>query len=200
MTSLVVGDIPATRRDEVVDLLSAAFDGYEAMEYMLGPKAGNANALRKLVGFFTDLRYERGGMVLGVLGGDNELVAAALVDPPGEPDPPAPGALAKLLGAEVVSRVRTFSSAVHPLEPEFGFFYVGMLGVAAAHRGQGHARLAIDHVSEMSAGHVDSRGVLLTTEHQPNLAVYKAMGFQLLGDAVTPDGGLRSWTLFRADD
>lgn len=74
-----------------------------------------------------------------------------------------------------------------------------MIGVANGHRGKGYARLIINQIIEASAKDPDSDGVLLTTEHKANLTYYASIGFETLGEAITQDGGLRSWTLFRAD-
>jgi predicted GNAT family N-acyltransferase len=74
-----------------------------------------------------------------------------------------------------------------------------MIGVANGHRGKGYARLIINRIIEASAKDPESNGVLLTTEHEANLTYYASIGFETLGETITDDGGLRSWTLFRAD-
>ncbi len=201
MSSATIVEVHADRLDEAVEVLAEAFVDYEAMRYMLGESGGDyATRLRTLIGYFAESRLSVGSPVLGVAINESpELVAAALVDPPNPPLRSGVDDLERSLGEETVQRLRSFAAATAPLEPDDGYSYLGMIGVADAYRGSGYAKLLINWIVEFSTLHPDSHGVLLTTEHEPNLALYRSMGFTALGDAVTADGGLRSWTMFRPD-
>lgn len=52
----------------------------------------------------------------------------------------------------------------------------------------------------MSRADPESAGVSLTTETPRNLPFYEHFGYRILGQGETPDGKLRSWTLFRPDE
>lgn len=200
MSGARVKELSSLWRDEVVGVLAGAFAGYEAFSYMLGDDAGDFDMVRELVGFFVDLRFERGGIVLGAEPTPGSgLVAAALVDPPHAQQPSRRRSLGELLGPRVEDQMRRFGSAVAPLEPDLGFYYIGMIAVEERHRGNGYSRMLIDRVAELSDEDPDADGILLTTEHPPNIAIYESMGFESLGDASTADGLLRSWTMFRAN-
>ena len=201
MSSPKVVEVTSERLGEVVEVLAEAFFDYEAMRYMLGESGGDyTTRLRTLIGYFAGSRLTVGSPVLGVVvDGSPDLVAGALADPPNPPPRSGVDDLARSLGEDAVERLQRFSNATAPLEPGYGFYYLGMVGVADAHRGKGYARSLIDRIAEMSQLDPDSRGVLLTTEHEPNLGVYRSMGFSTLGEAVTADGGLHSWTMFRPD-
>lgn len=196
-----VGEVTAAHIDEVIQVLSEAFSDYEAMRYLLGgPDRSYSSRLRTLVSYFAESRVAAGSPILGVdVGRPHQLVATALFDPPQRPPKSAIEDLTKSLGPQVTQRLRHFETALAPLEPEFDFYYLGMIGVANGHRGKGYARLIINQIIEASAKDPDSDGVLLTTEHEAHLTYYASIGFETLGEAITQDGGLRSWTLFRAD-
>lgn len=201
MSELSVGEVSSDRLGEVIEVLADAFSDYEAMRYMLdGLDQDYSTRLRTLVGYFVGSRVAAGSPILGVSAGQpNRLVAAALVDPPHRPPKSAVGNLTKSLGQRVTQRLSNFEAAVAPLAPDHGFYYVGMIGVAKEQRGKGCARLLINQIMETSDNDPESNGVLLTTEHEANLALYQSMGFFTLGEATTQDGGLRSWTMYHAD-
>lgn len=201
MAEPTVAELPSERLSEVVEVLAEAFHNYEAMRYILGESGGEyATRLRTFIGYIAGSRVEVGTPILGVtIGPPFGLVAAALVDPPNPPPRSGRDDLARSLGEETVQRIGSFEAAITPLEPNYGFYYLAMIGVASEHRGKGYAKLLVNRIAEFSELHPDSRGVLLTTEHEPNLALYQSMGFATLGDVVTADGDLHSWTLFRPD-
>ena len=201
MPGAQLGEIQSARVAEVTRVLSEAFYDYEAMRYLLGDAAQDyAKRLQTLVKHFVESRVAVGTPILGVdVGPTLQLAATALVDPPEQPPKSALEALTHSLGPQVTQRLHRFEDVLAPLEPDFDFTYLGMIGVANEHRRKGYARLLIDQVIAASAEDPRSNGVLLTTERETNLAYYLSMKFEILGEAVTSDGGLRSWTMFRKD-
>lgn len=197
----MVFEVPSERLSEVVEVLAEAFFNYEAMRYFLGESGDEyATRLRSLIGYFAGSRVAVGSPILGVtIGPARSLVAVAVVDPPHSPPRSGLDDLARSIGEEALARIHSFGMAIAPLEPDYGFYYLGMVGVRNEHRGKRYAKLLINRIAELSELHPDSRGVLLTTEHESNLALYQSIGFVTLGDAVTADGGLQSWTMFRPD-
>ncbi|MDK1104238.1 MAG: GNAT family N-acetyltransferase, partial [Actinomycetota bacterium] len=202
MPEFPVREVSSARSDEVTQVLAEAFSDYETMQYMLGGSGTSySTALRTLVAYFVESHVASHSPILGVSkGGSGELVAAALVNRPSPSPEPVPADSTDALGPDVIRRIHNFEAASSPLEPEFGFYYIGMIGVADEHRGQGYGRLIIDDVVDASASDRESEGVLLTTENEANVNYYQSIGFEILGEATTEDGGLRSWTLFRSDD
>jgi ribosomal protein S18 acetylase RimI-like enzyme len=202
-----VVSLTADRLDETVEVLAESFFNYPTMRYVLRSAGASYPArLRDFVRYLAEARFRRGNPVLGVdLGEPAGIVAAALIDKPGlnEPDDGAPtgeaSGLVDSLGEEAVERLRLFNAAITPLEPDFGFYYLGMVGVLSGHRGRGLSSALMDRVIRMSAKDRASKGVLLTTEHEANVGLYEGMGFVTLGEAHTPDRRLFSWTMFRTD-
>lgn len=201
MPKSAITEVPSERLDEVIEVLAEAFSDYEAMRYMLDSSDPNySTRLRTLVGLFAKSRQVASCPILGVdIGKAAHLVAAALVDPPSQHPKSVLEDVTESLGPLVAERLRNFGAALAPLEPDFGVYYLGMIGVANGHRGKGYARLIINQIIETSVKDPESKGVLLTTKHEANLTFYKSMGFRTLGEATTEDGRLRSWTMFHAD-
>lgn len=195
------------RLDETVEVLAESFFNYPTMRYVLSSAGASYPArLRGFVRYLTEARLSRGHPVLGIDQGEpTGIVAAALVDPPGRTAPdgrPIAGAsvaLLDVLGPEAADRLRSFSESIIPLEPDYGFYYLAMVGVLSSHRGRGLSHALIDRVIRLSSKDKSSKGVLLTTEHEATVALYEGMGFVTLGEVHTPDHRLFSWTMFRSD-
>jgi GNAT superfamily N-acetyltransferase len=201
MSEPTVVEISSDRLDEMIEVLAESFFNYPTMRYILrgsGPRY--PTRLRTLVGSFARSRVEVGSPLLGVeTGQPPKFVAAALIDPPGRPPRSDGDELLEPIGQRAVQRLRNFETAIAPLEPDRGFYYLGMVGVLRGYRGRGYSKLLVDRVIDMSAADADSEGVLLTTEQEANIPLYESMGFVTRGDAVTADKRLHSWTMFRTD-
>jgi GNAT superfamily N-acetyltransferase len=193
------------RFEDVVEVLSASFRDYPVMRYILADAGEDYDArLPLLAGYFTETRFAKDYPVLGIETA-GRLVAAANINPPRTvPNPPelerSFDVLREKLGPHAIARFRAFADACEPLEPSEPHYYLGMIGVAPGAQGQGHARVLLDALHEMSAADPDSTGTCLTTESTRNVELYGHFGYRTLGRAVTADGELESWTMFRPDD
>lgn len=196
----------ADRFETVVAAFCDAFHDYPVMRYVIGDVGDRyEQRLRALVGYFTLSRFSRGYPVLGIEAADGRIVAAANINPPRSVAAPpslqaAFDSLRTLLGETAIARYQAFADACNPFEPPQRHYHLGMIGVAHAWQGQGHARRLLDALHEMSRSDADSNGVSLTTETPRNLPFYEHFGYRILGHGETPDGGLETWTLFRSDD
>jgi len=194
------------RYDDAVDVFCDSFRDYPLMRYIIGEVGDRYEQhLRRLVGYFTESRFSRGYPVLGVESDDGRLVAAANVNPPASvPAPPAlEGTYEKLraaLGVAAIARYRAFGAACAPFEPQEPHVHLGMIGVVRNEQGRGHARRLLEAVHELSRADLRSSGVALTTETPDNLPFYEHFGYRIVGRGETRDGGLATWTMFRADD
>ncbi len=195
-----------SRFSEVVETLSAAFHDYPVMRYILSDAGEAYDAkLSLLVGYFTESRFARGYPVLGVESpGDGRLVAVANINPPRPV--PAPAALEQCfealkeeLGGPAIARFQAFADAGTPLEPDVPHYYLGMLGVMPEEQERGHGRRILERLHGMSARDPHSTGVCLTTERIGNVELYEHFGYRVVGRALTEDGELESWTMFRQD-
>ncbi len=195
-----------SRFSDAVEALSAAFRDYPVMRYILSD-AGEAydTKLPLLVGYFTEARFARGYPVLGVeRPGDGRLAAVANINPPRPV--PTPAALEECferlrdeLGLAAIDRFQDFADAGTTLNPEEPHYYLGMLGVIPEEQSRGYGRRLLETLHEMSDNDPDSTGVSLTTEREKNVGLYEHFGYRVLGSALTKDGRLESWTMFRPD-
>lgn len=193
----------ADRFDDIVSALCDAFHDYPVMRYVL-KGAGDAydDRLLELIGYFTASRTTRGWPVLGIEE-DGRLVAAANVNPPtGASAPPALKeryeAMCASLGSDAIGRFHKFADLCDGLEPEGPYYSLGMIGVCGGYQGRGLARELMDALHAMSARDPESLGVVLTTELEANLGLYRHLGYRVIGEGDADE--LHSWTLVRADD
>ncbi len=204
MSEPTIVAIPPERLESVVEVLVESFFNYPTMRYILqGSGAQYPQRLRSIVQNLVDRRSAAGTPILGVdVGTVPTLAAAALIDPPVRRLPRTSSersALGQEIGSLALERLESVEGTVRPLRPDFGFYNLLLVGVVSAYRGRGFSRLLVDRVVEMSVQDPDSQGVLLTTEHEDNVALYESMSFRVLGEVHTPDRRLFSWTMFRPD-
>ena len=198
--------LAADRFDDAVTAFCDAFRDYAVMRYVIGAAGDHYDEhLRLLVGYFTAARFLRGYPVLGIEADDGRILAAANINPPHSvPAPPELTkkyeALCAALGEAAIARYQAFAAACDPFEPAEPHYHLGMIGVIRAAQGQGHARQLLEAVHALSRDEPASSGVSLTTETPRNLPFYEHFGYRVLGRGETPDGGLVTWTLYRADD
>jgi len=188
------------RLGEAADVFAAAFRDYPVMRFVLGPEgADDAGRLRALVTYFTERRFLRGHLVLGVRR-EGALVAAANVDPPARgPVTDAlrerTTALRALVGDAAMERLDLFATSADPYEPAGPHWHLGMIGVRPEWQGHGLGRILLEHVHALSAADPTSLGVTLTTERPGNVELYRHFGYEVLGRATLP--GLESWVMVR---
>ena len=76
--------------------------------------------------------------------------------------------------------------------------HVNMVAVVPDRQGHGLARALLERVQAMSRARADSRGVTLSTESEPNVALYRHLGYRVVGQATIAPG-LETWDFFRPD-
>jgi ribosomal protein S18 acetylase RimI-like enzyme len=193
-------------REQVIDVLAAAFHDYPVMRYALSDAVAEYDQrLRELIGFFCDVRFIHDWPVLGIWRGQGdgegqELVAAALVTAPGEvAESPELRRkhlrLARVIGRDAFERMAHYERASSGQEPEDLHYFLGMLGVAPGHQGSGYGRLLLEHIQTMSEADQVSTGVSLSTEDPSNVPYYERAGYRVIGEADV--GDIHTWCMFR---
>jgi len=186
VTSLSLG-----QRHQAVAVLSAAFQSYPVMRYVIGDDPDFDRQLNHLIGFYVDLRYECNWPVLGI-SDDGELAGVALVNTPASEDwissgSPALATLRRQLKPDAYSRLELFEEASAGAEPEYPHFFLGMLGVVPALQGRGYAHQLISHIAALSERDPGSRALVLTTEDASNHAYYERQGFTMAPSITVGD-------------
>ncbi len=189
------------RADEVIGVLCDAFADYPIMRYVLGEDGDYAARLRALIGFFAGARFLRDDAILGVAV-DGDLRGVALCSLPDRVPPPALDQLRErtwaALGPEARARYDRCVEVWTPVGVAEPNVHLNMLAVPARYQGQGLARPLLDAVHELSRARTDSCGVTLTTELEANVALYRHVGYKVVGrGTIAP--GLETWGMFRPD-
>jgi GNAT superfamily N-acetyltransferase len=154
-----------------------------------------------LIGLFTAVRANPNGLMLGIEDDKGRVVAAALVDLPGE-RPPLPSLDAIRasvwmdLGPEAKARYEAYGRMSRENDHGPGHHHLGMIGVLGSHQGTGLGRALLQHVHGLAEADAESAGVSLTTELPRNVGLYEHFGYELAGyTRVAPD--LETWSFFR---
>jgi hypothetical protein len=193
--------LSADRAPDVVSVLCDAFHDYPVMRYVVGtPHADYDRRLTELISFFVFRRLRNGGPLLGVSDERGQLVGAAVMTLPVEPDAPADvlarrDALWRDLGDDARVRYETYATATKPFMTDRPHHHLNMIGVRQANLGSGLARPLLDAVAAISRDDPGSCGVSLTTEVPRNVKLYQHFGYRVTGNArVSPD--LETWGMF----
>lgn len=169
-------------RDVFVEVVAAAFSRDPVFTDLLETADHGRALVRYLFGFTAAM----GGTRVGLFVGD-ELVGAALVEPPGGMRWNARMVaelirfvpLAVRLGPATARALNDYSRISRAAAPDEPHHYLAMVGVAANHQGSGHGRRLVDEVKQLARLHPRSTGVALDTENPDNVTLYTRMGFRL---------------------
>jgi GNAT superfamily N-acetyltransferase len=193
-------DLHATAH-HVVRVLCEAFADYPVMRYILGRRDGYQERLRTLISFFHGARLLRNDAILGISDG-RELYGVALCSLPDRVDPPELTLLGErvwaALGADARARYDDCVRAWESTGVDEPNIHVNMLAVVPVRQGRGLARVLLERVQAMSRERADSRGVTLSTESERNVALYRHLGYRVVGQA-TIAAGVETWDFFRPD-
>ncbi|MDQ3169157.1 MAG: GNAT family N-acetyltransferase [Acidobacteriota bacterium] len=190
--------------DDIVDVMADAFRGYPVMRFVVGDAGDVAARERRLVDLFVRRRMRRGGPAFGVPDRGNStglnLVAAAILTLPVEPDPPSDVAEMtaeawRVLGDGARERYDAYGAAASTVNVADPHHHLNMIAVRPAHMGKGLARPLIDAVIALAQADPHSAGVSLTTEMPRNVDLYRHFGFEVVGEVdVAPT--LHTWGMF----
>src|SRR6476659_6506270 len=170
--------------DDVVRVVCEAFADYPVMRYVLGERGDYAERLRTLIRFFHGARVLRDDAILGITE-NGLLVAVALCSLPDRVAPPELDLLRDrtwaALGADARARYDDCVRAWESTGVDEPNIHVNMLAVVPEHQGRGLARALLERVHAMSRERTDSRGVTLSTEAEPNVALFRHLGYRVVG-------------------
>jgi GNAT superfamily N-acetyltransferase len=189
------------RADEIIAVLCDGFADYPIMRYVLGPDGDYGARLRTLIGFFAGNRFLRKDPVLGVAVG-GALRGVALCSVPEGVSPPAMDQHRErtwaALGPEARARYDRCVEVWTPLGVAEPNLHLNMLAVPARYQGHGLGRALLDGVHDLARARDDLRGVTLTTELESNVALYRHVGYEVVGrGTIAP--GLETWGMYRPD-
>lgn len=185
----------------VIDVLCEAFRDYPVMRFVLGDdRADYDERLRTLVHVFVMARALRREPFFVIAGEGGRLLGATTVSFPAGEDPPAIAELREqawtVLGDDARARYGQCVAAWRTLDVDRPQVHVNMIGVRRECRGRGLSRTMLERVHALSRETPDSEGVTLTTEHAANVALYRHLGYEIVGQATIAPG-IETWSFFR---
>jgi ribosomal protein S18 acetylase RimI-like enzyme len=185
----------------VEDVLCEAFRDYPVMRFVLGEgPAGYDERLRTLVNVFVMARALRREPFFVVEAEGGRLLGATTVSFPSGEDPPAVAELREhgwaVLGNGARQRYGQCVAAWRTLDVDRPQVHVNMIGVRRDCRGRGLSRDMLERVHALSRDTPGSEGITLTTEHAGNVALYRHLGYEVIGQAAIAPG-IETWSFFR---
>lgn len=196
-------EVRVATAEEVIDLLTEAFDGYPVMRHVLGDRERIPAVRRALVRLFVLQRELRSDPILRLEQGGEPLAAMTLTLPHSPGAVPAADVVAEStwtqLGDEARSRYRQFADAANAVDAGVPNLHVNMIGVLRAGRGRGLARILLEAAHRHSLQDRGSSGVSLTTENPANVPFYERLGYRVIGQRQIAEG-FATWGFFRPDD
>jgi len=198
VTALIAG---SDRADDIIDVLCHGFADYPIMRYVVGEEDDYRARLRTLIGFFAGNRFLRKDAIIGA-SVDGELRGVALCSLPDRVSPPEMDQLREqtwaALGPEARARYERCVEVWTPLGVAEPNVHLNMIAVPSRYQGQGLGRALLDRVHALSHERDDSRGVTLTTEVEANVALYRHVGYEVVGQGTIAPG-LTTWGMYRPD-
>jgi ribosomal protein S18 acetylase RimI-like enzyme len=198
VTALIAG---SDRADDIIDVLCHGFADYPIMRYVVGEEGDYQARLRTLIGFFAGNRFLRKDAIIGA-SVDGELRGVALCSLPDRVSPPEMDQLRErtwaALGPEARARYERCVEVWTPIGVAEPNVHLNMIAVPSRYQGQGLGRALLDRVHALSHERDDSRGVTLTTEVEANVALYRHVGYEVVGQGTIAPG-LTTWGMYRPD-
>ncbi len=193
--------VPPDRSDTLLTVLCDAFFDYPVMRYVLGSAPDYPTRLHRLVRLFVAARCSPKGLLLGAHDAEGSMLAAAVIDLPGDRTlSPTFEAQREetweALGRDAQRRYEAYGVASHEFDHGAHHHHLGLIGVRASAQGSGLGRVLLEHLHARADADPGSAGVSLTTELPRNVGLYQHFGYEVTGHARV-SGELETWAFFR---
>ncbi|HEY0867984.1 MAG TPA: GNAT family N-acetyltransferase [Fimbriimonas sp.] len=181
---------------EFADVMASAFQDYPVMvnafRHAPGPRI---EWVRGLAALSASHRQDVSNPILIARDGERTVGAAMLTLPGYEPSPDLETAFCDYLdpaGPTSLPFFEAFFNAVSSVEVPRPHAFLKMLGVDRAYQGRGVGRKLLERTIEIAAG---TEGIVLDTEHERNLGLYRRFGFEVAGETAV--GDMPVWVMWR---
>lgn len=166
-------------RARVVSSLVAAFPEDPVLRFLFPEEETHPRYAAAFFGHCFDKRVS-----LGTIWTIERGASTAIWEPPTAGNGSSDDALAALLPADALARVRAYDRAVHAALPPSPFWYLGVLGThpESAGRRWGHAVMA----AGLSRAAADGLPAVLETSNPDNVEVYRRAGWQVVRAVTDP--------------
>jgi ribosomal protein S18 acetylase RimI-like enzyme len=184
-------------RSAAVETLSEAFVADPMLRYLAPDDAAYSALAVAFFGCLFDLRVSGGGEVRVT----DDVSAVSLWNPPGgnrlggeQVEALWEQRVLRILDEAARERMGRFEAALDSIHPHEPHWYLGVVGVRADRRGEGLGGKVIRAVLDdpMAAGDP----AYLATATEGNLAIYRRLGFEVIGETEI-SGGPYFWGMWR---
>jgi len=186
-------DLPASRHDEVTQLLADAFAAQPLIDYLF-PVTGDRKrqVTRLYLRLLLDMLVATGQPLWAVMLEDRVIGFAAIYEPAVTADPW--GGLRLLVrltlgaGLPAVWRLLRLIMAVEPHYPTSPYYHLVTIAVHPDFQGLGFGRQLLDRIHALSSEHPTSTGVWVETDTQKNILMYEHFGYSIQEQLKFSDG------------
>ena len=215
MNSIKIIPLEAKHKENVIEVIVAAFDGYPLMNLFFGDTYKRST--KALWQYIFDISPIQNSLLLGATVRD-ELQGVIFASPTKTEKTQDESAIAHLearlveeIGKEAAEFFDLYFKLKSDRQPSQPHFYINALGVHPPSQRMGIGSALLEHIQMLSDQHLESNGVALDTETEQNVAYYQRLGYQVSSTAELnklgkPEHFLRSksnfdyvkiWFMFR---
>ena len=199
MTTIKIKSLDTKDQEQIIAVLSAAFEKDQLMYYFFGDEYHNL--AKYFWQYICDLTPILDLLLLSAFV-EGELQGVASVTPPEVDTIGKQKAKDKLdeqlaiaMGEAVILRLEAYSQIKEANQPKQPHFYLNTLGVIPKSQGQGVGKALMAELHKLSEESPQSFGVALDTENEQNLNFYQHLGYSV--STITNLDRVKIWSMFR---
>jgi ribosomal protein S18 acetylase RimI-like enzyme len=199
MNSIKIIPLEAKHKENVIEVIIAAFDGYPLMNLFFGNSYKRST--KALWQYIFDISPIQDSLLLGAMVRD-ELQGVIFASPPETEKNQDEGAIAHLearlveeIGKEAAEFFDLYFKLKSDRQPSQPHFYINALGVHPRSQRMGIGSALLEHMHLLSARHPESNCVALDTETEQNVAYYQRLGYKV--SSSSNFDRVKIWFMFR---
>ncbi|MGL5831749.1 MAG: GNAT family N-acetyltransferase [Waterburya sp.] len=183
MNSIKIIPLEAKHKENAIEVITAAFDGYPLMNLYFGNSY--KHSIKALWQYIFDVSPMHNSLLLGAMVRD-ELQGVIFASPPEIEKNQDKSAIAHLearlfeaVGQEATEFFDLYFKLKSDRQPSQPHFYVNALGVHPRSQGMGIGSALLEQINILSDRHPESNCVALDTETEQNVAYYQRLGYKV---------------------
>lgn len=185
---MIVEQLTPDRKIEASEVLASAFYNYKTIRKFINDNTSNYESKFKcLIEYLCEITFLYDGLVLVVIDND-EVVAAALVEMPGEKTTPEQRhdmdtLLRNKIGDRAFQKLNDYEVLTDRYRPDCPHYYIDTIGVLPNRQGKGYARFLLEKINETVGEDRTCNTTCLFTELPKNVTFYEHLGYRIFAEA-----------------
>lgn len=199
MNSIEIISLKGNHKEDFIEIISAAFNGYPLMDFFFGDTY--QRSIEAIGEYICDRAKIDDSLLLGALVRD-KLQGVILAIPPETNKYKDESAISDLeerfvraIADEAVERINIYDNLKNANKPSQPHFYVNVLGIHPHSQRMGIGSKLLEHIHILSNEHPKSCGVALDTQTETNVAYYQRLGYQV--SSTENLDRVKHWFMFR---